>query len=210
MPKIVKYMAIVLGAIALTGLTLIAILLFSAPNRKPSGKTSIEFRVLADRRHDAAAIEQAMSPEGLTSPPEGYRWAPIDERGSYVGATGNAMRQEALAGSPARRYVLVKLDRYNINEGDIARLYETYDERGNPALGFVMSATGARRLGNLTRQHQPEDGGRFRYQMAILIGGQVISAPFLNTEIRGSGIIEWGDKRATFAEIERLMSELTR
>ncbi|MBX6312762.1 MAG: protein translocase subunit SecD [Isosphaeraceae bacterium] len=40
---------------------------------------SLEFRILANQKHDAAKIEQAMRPEGLAKPPRGYHWAKLGE-----------------------------------------------------------------------------------------------------------------------------------
>src|SRR5439155_1895661 len=40
---------------------------------------SLEFRILANRKHDAPAIERALAPGGLTKPPTRYHWAKLGE-----------------------------------------------------------------------------------------------------------------------------------
>src|SRR5439155_3934891 len=38
---------------------------------------SLEFRILANRKHDSQAIERALAPGGLNRPPARYRWAKL-------------------------------------------------------------------------------------------------------------------------------------
>src|SRR4051794_36015535 len=40
---------------------------------------SLEFRILANKKHDEAAISRAMQPKGLTNPPARYKWAKLGE-----------------------------------------------------------------------------------------------------------------------------------
>ncbi len=40
---------------------------------------SLEFRILANRKHDAAAVERALGPQGLAKPPARYKWARLGE-----------------------------------------------------------------------------------------------------------------------------------
>jgi len=40
---------------------------------------SLEFRILANRKHDNAAIERALAPGGLDKPPRGYKWAHLGQ-----------------------------------------------------------------------------------------------------------------------------------
>ena len=51
------------------------------------------------------------------------------------------------------------------------------DDRLQPAVRFEFDSRGASRFGRLTREHQPEEGGAFRYQLAILLDNLVMSAP---------------------------------
>lgn len=39
----------------------------------------LEFRILANRKHDSAAIERALAPNGVTRTPKGYKWVSLGE-----------------------------------------------------------------------------------------------------------------------------------
>jgi SecD/SecF fusion protein len=104
------------------------------------------------------------------------------------------------------RYILIRLDRYNVTGELLSRTYPTQDERVQPAVGFVFNSVGARKFGSLTREHVPEEGGAFKYRLAILLDGLVMSAPSLNSEIRDSGIIEGVQPKEVQYLIEILQS----
>ena len=40
---------------------------------------ALEFRILANRKHDALIVDRALGPNGLTNPPQRYQWARIGE-----------------------------------------------------------------------------------------------------------------------------------
>src|SRR4051794_22165159 len=40
---------------------------------------ALEFRILANRKHDAAAVDRALGPNGLAKPPARYLWARLGE-----------------------------------------------------------------------------------------------------------------------------------
>ena len=82
------------------------------------------------------------------------------------------------------------------------------DDRLQPAVRFEFDTRGASRFGTLTREHKPEEGGAFRYQLAILLDNLVMSAPAINSEIRESGIIEGGPQGFKAKEVEHLIQVL--
>ena len=82
------------------------------------------------------------------------------------------------------------------------------DDRLQPAVRFEFDSRGASRFGRLTREHKPEEGGAFRYQLAILLDNLVMSAPAINSEIRESGIIEGGPQGFKAKEVEHLIQVL--
>jgi SecD/SecF fusion protein len=87
-------------------------------------------------------------------------------------------------------FILYVEDRQNVTGELLAHAYPTQDERIQPAVGFQFNAQGARKFGTLTSTHLPEEGGAFKYRLAVLLDGQIMSAPSINSEIRDSGIIE--------------------
>jgi len=87
-------------------------------------------------------------------------------------------------------FILYVEDRQNVTGELLAHAYPTQDERIQPAVGFQFNAQGARKFGTLTSTHLPEEGGAFKYRLAVLLDGQIMSAPSINSEIRDAGIIE--------------------
>ena len=105
-------------------------------------------------------------------------------------------------------YILCNLDRQEVTGKYLSRTYPTTDERLQPAVGFQFNRQGARRFGQLTREHLPEEGDAFKYQLAILLDNLVMSAPSINSEIRDSGIIEGGGQGFKPKEVQHLINIL--
>jgi SecD/SecF fusion protein len=114
------------------------------------------------------------------------------------------VREVSEAPGRVKRSVLVKLDRHNVSEKDLRRVVADVDERLQPAVRFEFSRAGADKFGALTREHLPEAGGTFKYQLGIILDGRLLSAPVINSEIRESGIIELG-RDARPEEAERII-----
>ncbi|MDG3007514.1 protein translocase subunit SecD [Paludisphaera mucosa] len=252
---------------------------------------SLEFRILANRKHDSEAIARAMGPGGLAKPPARYKWARLGEistgvdpqftdvtitdpkqhwkRDLYAGVdvlltgkdAGGAEKRLAIpvktntadtltltephnlksiasyevsynpsgirAGNPASPlpgdpiireekvadgrtevYILCVQDRQDVTGVYLSRAYQQTDEKLQPAVGFQFNRMGARRFGQLTREHLPEEGDAFRYQLAILLDNLVMSAPSINSEIRDSGIIEGGGQGFKLKEVQHLINIL--
>ena len=252
---------------------------------------SLEFRILANRKHDAAAVDRALGPQGLAKPPARYKWARLGEistgtsptftsdtitdlqqkwkkdlyAGTDVTLTGKGdegpdqtvnipvsrntantltltrphglksissyrieynpsaihggdpsnprptdpiVREEKVSPGRTEIYILCTLDRQNVTGSFLSRAYATTDERLQPAVGFQFNRQGARRFGQLTREHLPEEGDAFKYQLAILLDNLVMSAPSINSEIRDSGIIEGGGQGFKPKEVQHLINIL--
>lgn len=252
---------------------------------------SLEFRILANRKHDSEAIARAMGPGGFAKPPARYKWArlgdistgsnpaftadsitdpsqnwkrdeyagtdvtlvgkdssgaeqtvaiPISRNsvdtltlsqphglttidsyrvefnpsGIHAGNPANPMpsdpivREEKVSDGHTEIYILVGLDRQNVTGAYLSRASVQTDERLQPAVGFQFNRQGARRFGQLTREHLPEEGDAFKYQLAILLDNLVMSAPSINSEIRDSGIIEGGGQGFKLKEVQHLVNIL--
>jgi SecD/SecF fusion protein len=251
----------------------------------------LEFRILANRKHDSAVIDRALGPQGLAKPPPRYKWARLGEISSgtnpaftddsiadpqqkwekdrYAGIevtltgkgsegteqtvtvpvlrntaktlilarshglksistyrieynpsklqggdpnnprpTDNIVREEKVSPGYSELYILCGLDRQNVTGSYLSRTYATSDERLQPAVGFQFNRQGARRFGQLTREHLPEEGEAFKYQLAILLDNLVMSAPSINSEIRDQGIIEGGGQGFKPKEVQHLINIL--
>jgi SecD/SecF fusion protein len=254
---------------------------------------SLEFRILANRKHDSDAITRALGPGGLSKPPARYKWARLGEistganpivsedqltitdqqqkwkKDQYAGIdvflTGKGtegteqtvsvpvfrntataltlirphglksvssyrieynpsnihggdpsnpramdpiIREEKVSPGHSDIWILCGLDRQNVTGSFLSRTHATTDERLQPAVGFQFNHQGARRFGQLTREHLPEEGDAFKYQLAILLDNLVMSAPSINSEIRESGIIEGGGQGFKPKEVEHLIKIL--
>ncbi len=118
------------------------------------------------------------------------------------------IREEKVAPGRTEIYILCEQDRQNVTGSLLSRTYATSDERLQPAVGFQFNHQGARKFGQLTREHLPEEGDAFKYQLAILLDNLVMSAPSINSEIRDSGIIEGGGQGFKPKEVQHLINIL--
>jgi SecD/SecF fusion protein len=84
----------------------------------------------------------------------------------------------------------------------LTNAYETQDNRGAPAVGFRFNAAGAALFGELTERNRPDGRGEggFKRRLAVILDGQIESAPSLEERIGGEGIIRG---EFTSAEINR-------
>ncbi len=120
------------------------------------------------------------------------------------------VRERTLVPGRVERYVLVQIppETQDVSGQYLARAFMTQDGRMNPAVGFAFNRRGATKFGRLTREHLPEEGGNFKYRLAILLDDYINSAPSLNAEISDSGIIEGGQNGFPVGEVNFLLSIL--
>jgi SecD/SecF fusion protein len=254
---------------------------------------ALEFRILANRKHDADAFTRALGPGGMKAPSR-YKWARLGESSSGTNPTVSAdaitdlqqawkkdlyagsevelrgkdslgnesppivirvkrntvntlfldkphglktvtsyridynpsrirggdpanprpedvcVREEKVAPGRVETWILCNLDRQGqeVTGKYLRQARPDLDDRMQPAVRFEFDSRGAYRFGNLTRQHVPEEGGAFKYQLAILLDNLVMSAPVINSEIRDSGIIEGGPQGFKPKEVEHLINVL--
>ncbi len=70
-----------------------------------------------------------------------------------------------------------------VTGADLQEVRVEANEYGQPAVGFILTATAGQRFRELTRTHLKEP-------LAIVLDGNVISSPVINAEIGDRGIIE--------------------
>ena len=150
---------------------------------------SLEFHVLANRRDHPEML--ARGKETFPGPvAEGgrtvARWVPIarSAEAEFSAAGGVAVRRER----NGREYVLVADDPYHVTGDYLQRAESTFDQSGVPAVGFHFNAEGARRFAKLTGRNLPAADG-FERRLAIILDGEVYSAPAIRAEISSNGII---------------------
>lgn len=120
------------------------------------------------------------------------------------------VRDRTIVPGRVERFVLVlnPPETQDVSGQYLARAFMTQDSRLNPAVGFAFNRRGATKFGRLTREHLPEEGGNFKYRLAILLDDFIQSAPSLNSEISDSGIIEGGPNGFPVGEVNFLLSIL--
>ncbi len=138
------------------------------------------------------------NPSGIIAPPPGSL-RPEDE----------IIREDEISPGRIVRSILCLADRPEkvVTGAFLSRVYPTQDERLQPAVGFTFNRRGARLFGQLTGDHLPE-GDSFKYRLAILLDGQVQSAPSINSQIRDQGIIEFGRSDNSGTAVNHLVAIL--
>lgn len=159
-------------------------------------QATFEFRIVANEKYDADAILRAeemlrayVAGSEQIQAPDGYEWMPLYKPDEFD--PGRLAESEMIAVKDG--YVLTRIPNevMRVTGSDIARAFDTVDGSFRPAIGFELSKLGARRFARLTRRYQPEDEGQFRYRLAIILDGKVVTAPAINAPIEdGKGIIE--------------------
>lgn len=120
-----------------------------------------------------------------------YRWAPYSEKSIIED------------GRQAFPFVMLEINPNEHFTGeDLERTFVTTDDGGRPALGFNMKASRASDFGDFTEGHK----GR---QMAIVLDGEVDTAPSLNSRIDQSGVIYGGQSGFTSDEVKALRTVLS-
>ncbi len=81
-----------------------------------------------------------------------------------------------------------------INGGYLAQARPGADERGQPAVHFTFDTEGGNLFGELTSLNRPASQGDLglKRQLAIILDGQIQSAPVINAVIHSQGIISGG------------------
>ncbi len=149
---------------------------------------SLEFRILANKRDSPSLIARGeqtfpgpvMSKEGKTL----ARWVPLADKSDLNQGGDIALRVDPNTGI---RYVLVVHDPFNVTGEYLTRAEQTTDDRGRLAVGFHFNAKGSTLFGTLTGKNLPENG--FERRLAVILNGEVYSAPGIQDQITSNGII---------------------
>lgn len=96
-------------------------------------------------------------------------------------------------------------DGYDVSGKHFQKAVKTYDDLAMPMVSFEMTKEGAIRLGGLTSDYLPEETG-FARQLAIVLDGELLSAPSIRGAINDRGQITGN---FTEDEAERLVRILS-
>jgi len=166
----------------------------------------LEFRILANQRYDADAIERATqmfrNKQAETAPTD-YEWVELADPESFSPEGSHLDETNVVEDG----FVLTRVpdESVRVTGEHFARFEPTQDARFRPAIAFHLNPVGTRIFARLTRKYQPDTDG-FRHRLAIVLDQQVLSAPAINSPIDGgSGIIEGGQDGFTRQEVDDLV-----
>jgi len=170
---------------------------------KISSSGLLEFRILADRVHDRDEVKVAERTPGrdvyLGDRLVG-RW--VKEGGKFrAEGIDNVVTRE----TPKGREVLVRIDAFNVGGGSLTQARQSFDEAGGLAISFSFDSQGAQLFGELTGRNLPDTAINFYRKLGIILDGEILSAPRINSMIRGEGQITG---QFSQAEIDDLLSIL--
>ena len=99
-------------------------------------------------------------------------------------------------------------DSQDVTGDQLDRVYFTSDNQMRPAVGFDLDGPGSRRFGNLTGKYRPRQEGAFLYNLAILLDGEIMSAPNIQDRITDRGIINMGAQGDVTDDVNHLIDIL--
>ncbi len=178
----------------------------------------LEFRMAPYDSSAAEATAYQMTPDEADSykselrregPENGYErnapflWFPLHDPGEKLSGLitaqqggrkyvllSNAPRDTLLRPTPEKLWML-------------AAAYPTVDDMSKPAVGFRFDASGSALFGKLTDAHKRKPGARQGDIMAVLLDGEVYSAPNIVSKISDSGIITGSFTRREVLDLVR-------
>jgi len=157
---------------------------------------TLEFRVLANHADHSPEIERAMvmAPTSrLLTEPEGEvlgRWVhvPQGEVPELANDPNIATRTVRREGQQVRE-VFVVHDPLNITGAYVEDASADVDPQGVPCISFVLTPEGGKLFSRLTGTNQPNYMSGAIRRLGIILGGQLVSAPAIQSVIRRHGTI---------------------
>ena len=167
----------------------------------------LEFRILANDRDDAPAIELArknpLAKDVIQDGKPIARWVGIDKK--HITSTEG---METRTNEAGEKEVLVRIDPYNVTGGYLAHAATGHDEFGQLAVDFSFKSDGAILFGELTDQNRPDPTTGFRRRLGIVLDGRLFSAPELRSAITSRGQITGGQSGFKLEEVQFLVEIL--
>ncbi|WP_152049876.1 protein translocase subunit SecD [Tautonia marina] len=173
-----------------------------------SGNTSNTFTLTeAHGLESVTSYRLAYNPSGIAVGPDGVSITP-EAAGDWIVRGVPVPTQPGLT----EYFVLYEVPRESQDvTGDMLdRVYPTTDEQLRAAVGFNLDPTGSRRFGNLTGRYRPRQEGAFRFNLAILLDGEIMSAPQINDRITDRGIITMGGRGSQATEQVNYLIDILR
>ncbi|VAX37667.1 Protein translocase subunit SecD, partial [hydrothermal vent metagenome] len=121
------------------------------------------------------------------------------------GADGKTLKDSA--GNIIRQYLVIYgKDNERVTGKYLTRAGSTRDQSGDPAVSFNFDSEGAYRFRNLTTKYKPRPGDKTKYHLAVLLDGEIHSAPTINEPIGASGQISGNFTQASVRELVNVLN----
>ncbi len=174
---------------------------------------SLELATLANGRDHPTLVSRARDPQlqgNQIRNAEGVlegQWHPVDPNGQVDGSYDVQIMERSGSDGNQVDHVLVMYEPETgrVTGDHLYRVYETTDDSGRLAVGFTLNMAGSNRFSDLTGKNEPTADKSFYRRLAIVLDGNVFSAPRLESRISSNGIIS-GD--FTKQEINELIGVL--
>jgi len=152
--------------------------------RKISTSGLLEFRIVADRNQDrdeAKAAERTPGRDVYLGDRLVGRWV---KAGKELRVDGAVMRDKGKGPE-----ILVRIDPFGVDGGNLRRASQGFDDAGSLAVNFSFDNEGAQKFGELTGRNLPDTAIGFYRKLGIILDDELLSAPRINSMIRGDGQI---------------------
>jgi hypothetical protein len=156
---------------------------------------TLEFRILANNRFDKAVIDRARHEPTKTELLDSYGkrsawWVPVTagQERSFAGYPEIARRTRKVDDRKVTE-ILVVSDPYNVTGAYFTAARCTFNFFGTPCLEFTLNDKGGELFGKLTGDHLPDKSTDFSYKLGIILNGELVSAPSVQSRIYNRGEI---------------------
>ncbi|HEX3657402.1 MAG TPA: protein translocase subunit SecD [Pirellulales bacterium] len=150
---------------------------------------ALEFRVTANERDHADVIAVAKETKGrnvIVDDKVVAKWVPVDKESTSEFGRDYVVRQ----GEGGRVEVLVMTNTPEVVTGQYLRTAQAAkDQRGQPCVTFSFDSKGAQLFGDLTTSNLPDTVQNFHRHLAVILDGELITAPSINGRIYDRGEI---------------------
>lgn len=170
---------------------------------------TLEFAPIAHSERDVELIEAAEHVVGEVQIDDVVRGAwltavkPDSDDWNYLTMDEAVFRERDVDGKPRREWLVAYEPEARVNGSHLRRAEAGVDHAGAPALHFEMRATEAWRMSMLTESLRPA-GNKYR-NLAIIYNGQIVSAPRVQSQINGQGMITGNFTRAEVEDMAILL-----
>lgn len=179
---------------------------------------TLELRILANQRDHKSLIERAQREDaGVLKDAKGNVqawWVPVHDATTLEGRQAYPAFMPSLEiakrtrkrGQPEVTEVLVVKDPYDVVGAYLEKAALDRDDFGKPCVGFVLNSAGAQRLGALSSENLPDGLQDFACRLAIIVDGQLYSAPAIQSPISEGGQITGSFTREQAAELADVLN----